>query len=262
MSKNVGVQLLDADAGKLASEQRGEGVHPASDRGQSLRPVIHRIKTGHVREQRLSRADVRRRPLTSDVLFTRLEGHAVGAVAMRIDRHADDATRRLPDVLLERREKRGMRTAISHRHTKALRIAKSDIGAKLARWRQQRQAQQIGPDGNENTRRLGPRDEVAQIVDRPAFVRRLHQRAEHAIGKSRRLDVADDELDAERLGTRLQDIDGLWKTGVGDEELRRARSSRLLCTRCSMVIASPAAVASSSSDAVETSMPVRSRTIV
>ena len=40
------------------------------------------------------------------------------------------------------------------------------------------------------------------------------------------------------------------------------RSIRLICTRCSMVIASAAAVASSRSDAFATCIPVRSRTMV
>ena len=43
---------------------------------------------------------------------------------------------------------------------------------------------------------------------------------------------------------------------------RPAASIRFVWMRCSIVMASPAAVASSSNDALATSMPVRSRTMV
>ena len=69
---------------------------------------------------------------------------------MRVDRHADDAARRLAHVLLERREERGVRTAVAERHAEALRVAEDDVGAHLAGRRQQRQAEQIGADGDEH----------------------------------------------------------------------------------------------------------------
>ncbi len=55
----------------------------------------------------------------------------------------------------------------------------------------------------------------------PRFVRRLDQRAEHAVVQIRLLKIADDQLDAERLGPCTQHIDRLREARVRDEELRR-----------------------------------------
>ena len=72
---------------------------------------------------------------------------------------------------------------------------------------------------------LRRRDEVAQIVDAARFVRRLHERAERPVGRTRRLEIADDQLDAERFGPRRRTSIVCGKQRVGDEELRRARAA-------------------------------------
>ena len=121
-------------------------------RRQPLRAVIDGVQAGDVGEQRLRGADVRRRLLAADVLLARLQRHPVRRVAVRVDRHADDAARRLPDVLLERREERGVRAAVAERHAEPLRVAEDDVGAHLAGRRQQREAEQIGADRDEHAR--------------------------------------------------------------------------------------------------------------
>ena len=63
---------------------------------------------------------------------------------------------RLPHVPLERREERRVRAAVAERHAEALRVAEHDVGAHLARRRQQRQAQQIGADGDQHAGALAP----------------------------------------------------------------------------------------------------------
>ena len=73
---------------------------------------------------------------------------------MRVDRHADDAARRLPHVLLERREERGVRAAVPERDAEPLRVAERDVGAELARRRQQREAEQVRADGDQDPVRL------------------------------------------------------------------------------------------------------------
>ena len=52
--------------------------------------MVDRVRRGHVREQRLRRADVRRRLVAADVLLPRLHGHAERAALalVRLDRLA------------------------------------------------------------------------------------------------------------------------------------------------------------------------------
>ena len=57
-------------------------------------------------------------------------------------------------------------------------------------------------------------------MDGAALVRRLHERAEHAIAEVRLVERANHELDAERLRPGAQDVDGLRKAGIRDKKLR------------------------------------------
>ena len=105
----------------------------------------------------------------------------------------------------------------------------------------------------------------AQIRNLAPIVRVLHQQPEHPVEALLRQvgRIADLERDAERFRAASEHV----------ERLREARSETrntallpagafFVCTRCSIVIASAAAVASSSSDAFAMSIPVRSLTIV
>ena len=73
-------------------------MDPPGDGRQPVGPVVDRVEPGDVRQQRLGRADVRRRLLAADVLFARLQRHPVRRVAVDVDRRADDASRRLTHV--------------------------------------------------------------------------------------------------------------------------------------------------------------------
>src|SRR6476660_928869 len=95
-------------------------MDPLSDPRQPLRSVIDTIESGHVREQRLRGTDIRCRLLASDVLFARLNRHAVSRIATGVHRDASDSSRLLPDVPLQRGEKRCVRTAVAKRDTEAL----------------------------------------------------------------------------------------------------------------------------------------------
>ena len=141
--------------------------------------MIHAVHRGDVREQRLRRADVRRRLLAPDVLLARLQRHAVREVAVRIDRDADDAAGRLPDERFARREKRGVRSAVAHRHAEPLRAADDDVRAHFARRNGDRQREQIGGHRDEHVLLVRARDERAQVDERAVVVGRLHVRAEH-----------------------------------------------------------------------------------
>ena len=218
--------VVRADGTPSAGSSRSSSAaRPCTRRAIAVEParaVVHRVKPGNVCQQRLRRADVRRRLLAADVLLARLQRHAVRAVALRIHRHADDAPRRLAHVALERREKCRVRSAISERHAEALRVSVDDIRAELAGRRQESEAQQIRSDRDQDAGALRVLDERAEVVHRAGFVRRLHERAECAVAERRALDVADDELDAQRFRSAAQDFQRLRKARRGDEELRGA----------------------------------------
>ena len=74
-----------------------------------------------------------------------------------------------------------------------------------------------------------------------------------------RIGRADDDLDAERLRARAHDVDA---SAAARRRRRRTRCSSTTDAQRSSVIASAAAVASSSIDALAIAMPVRSETIV
>ena len=114
------VQLTEPEALEPARQQLRVRVDAGRNGFQPLRTVIHRVQPRDVGEQRLRGADVRRRLLAADVLLAGLQRHAIGRIPVRVDRHADDAARRLPDVLVEGRKERGVRAAIPERHAEAL----------------------------------------------------------------------------------------------------------------------------------------------
>ena len=113
---------------------------------------------------------------------------------------------------------------------------------------------------------LRARDELAQVVHAPGFVRRLHQRAEHAIAErapfSSRSPTTSSMPSGSARARRTSIVCGKHESATKNCGGPPTLSIRFACTRCSIVIASAAAVASSSSDALATSIPVRSRTIV
>ena len=130
-----------AELAQARRQCRRAAMRGAGDVRQSLRAVIDRIHRGDHGEQHLRGADVGGRLFAADVLLAGLKRHPIGAIALGIHGHADEPAGRLPHVPLERREKRGVRTAVSQRHAEALRVAEDDVGAHLA-WRgQQSQAQ-------------------------------------------------------------------------------------------------------------------------
>ena len=66
------VELSDADLHQLPLEQPREAMHAPREGRQSCRAVIDGVEPGDVRQERLRCADIRRRPLASDVLLAGL----------------------------------------------------------------------------------------------------------------------------------------------------------------------------------------------
>ena len=69
----------------------GKAMDAMGDSLKTLRAVINRIQTRHVRQQDLRGTDVGVGLFAADVLLTCLQGHAIGRLATRIFGEANDA---------------------------------------------------------------------------------------------------------------------------------------------------------------------------
>ena len=113
-------EQLDAGALEAFGEDRGQSVDARGDRLQALRAVIDGVHAGHVGEQYLRGADVGIGLFAADVLFARLQRHAVGGLAAGVFGDADDAARHRADEGLAGGEEGGVRAAEAHRDAEAL----------------------------------------------------------------------------------------------------------------------------------------------
>ena len=143
--------------------------------------------------------------------------------------------------------------AEAERHAEALRRADDDVGAQLAR----RRRAGCRPAGRWPRRPAPPAswtrvDDRAQVADHARRAGVLEQHAEGVAGDEVGGQVADDDLDAERLGPGRDHVDRL-RVAVGVDEERRRPCA--WSTRRHSVMASAAAVPSSSSEALAMSMP-------
>ena len=241
-----------------AGEDRRQPVHAARDQLEPLAAVVDGVHRGHHGEQHLRRADVRRGLLAADVLLAGLQREAQRRIAVGVDRDADEAARQRALETGADAHVGRVRAAEADRDAEPLRRADDDVGAHLARRLEQHEREQVGGDARERAlgvRGLGERREIAHAAAR-ARVLREHAEAP-ALGQPV-ADVGHDDLDAERLGARLQRRERLREdVGIDDERLDVAFE-----TRRATVIASAAAVASSSSEAFASGRPVRSQIIV
>ena len=179
-----------------------------------------------------------------------------------VDRDADQAAGQVPLEPGAHGHEAGVRAAVEQRHAEALGRADDDVGAHRARRLQQRQREQVGGhDGH--ARRASCAASISGRGSRTRAVGAgvLHQHA------ARVRDVVGQPVgqvgdDAPRCPSRAarvsDDRDGLrQRVGVDDE--RSGRPS--CCARRTSVIASAAAVPSSSSEALAVGSPVRSPTM-
>ena len=232
-------------------------------RCQPVGPVVDRVHRRHDGQQHLRGADVGGRLLPADVLLTGLQREPERGGAVRVVGHPDQPAGELPLDLGAHRDEPRVRTAEPERHAEPLRGADRDVRADLAG----RAAAGSGPAGRWRPRpwpRAGARPRSARRGRGPPRTRpgRTSSRPKKS-PTGKRLDAArqvgDDDLDADRFGPGPDDRDGLrQRVGVDDEPAATSTS------RCGVisVIASAAAVASSSIDALAMSRPVRSATAV
>ncbi len=189
--------------------------------------MIDGVHPGDVRQECLSGADVGGGLLPANVLFARLQRHAIGHVAVRIHGHADDSPRRLADELLARGEIRRVRPTVAHRYAESLCASHSHVGACLAGGRCHSQAQEIRRDGHQHAGAMCLGDEFAEVDERAMIVRRLHERTVDIWTEFRSVRIAHAERDAERLCASHQHFQRLRKDIARHPE-RVARCRRLL----------------------------------
>src|SRR5690606_18292552 len=84
---------LDASSLKPSGEARSKASNTRCNGLQARRTVPDGIRCGHIGEQCLRGANVRRRFVAADMLFAGLERQTVGGAAVRIGRLADNAAR-------------------------------------------------------------------------------------------------------------------------------------------------------------------------
>ena len=160
---------------------------------------------------------------------------------------------------IARRKKRRVRSAEAERHAEALRVADGDVRAEFSRRLQQRQRQKIRGDDDQRAGVVRLLNEFSVIENRAVGGGILHQRAENSLVE---FELRDDRQP--RLRCRAASRAFARPRSFADGNCSRRRKSLpfRLQRRGTSVIASAAAVASSSSDALAISIAVRSVIIV
>jgi hypothetical protein len=196
-------------------------VGPLGDAPQAIRTVVHSVHACHDRKQHLRGADVARRLFAANVLLACLERHAESGVAIAVPRHADDAARHVPLVLILRGEEGGMRAAVPDRHAESLAVADGDVSAPFTRRHQQREREEVGGRGHQ---RLGPVGRGAQCAEVPQTAIGggiLHQAADDPRPELELLRRLHLHRDASRLRARHDHGDRLRMT-IGIDQIDRA----------------------------------------
>ena len=214
------VHDLDTATAQPTGQDLGEPVHALRDAAQAVGTVPDGVHRGHHGEEHLRGADVGRGLLAADVLLARLQRQAVGGGAVCVDGYADQPTRQGPLEPRAYGHVARVRSAISERDAEALRRTDGDVGTRLARRSEQAERQQIGGDCDERTALVRRSDDGVEVADSAGRTGVLHDDAEEITLGQAADQVGDDDLDAERLGARLQDSERLRKqVGVDDQDV-------------------------------------------
>jgi hypothetical protein len=175
--------------------------------------VVNGIHRGHHSEEHLGRADVARRFVAADVLLAGLEREAIRRVAVRVFGNADEPARHEPLVGVASGHEGSVRSAEAERHTEALGISHGDVGTELTRRSEEGQREEVGRDDGERAGSVRFLHDGRVVAHCSRGVRILE---EHGEGFDRaeveRGIIGDDDLDSERLGAGLHDIDRLRVT--------------------------------------------------
>ena len=196
-------------------------VHAARDVAEALGAVVHGVHGGDHGQEDLRRADVRGGLLTTDVLLTRLERQPVGGAILGVERQSHEAAREIAfEPGLDRHEG-GVRTAVPQGDAEALGRSDDDIGPPVARWREQRQRQEVRRRGHHGATQVRLLGEGAEVTDRPRAAGILLDDPEELAFGQPAPQVDHVHVDPERLESCLEDGDGLREAvGVHDDAVR------------------------------------------
>ena len=223
-------ELVRFDDGAPCPQLFREGgrhqMDPLPDGLETCRAVEDRVEGSHHREKRLGRADVRRGPLTADVLFPGLEGQTIGAIARAVLGNTDEASRHGAFQLVATGHERGVRATETHRDPETLGRTDRDVESHRPWFLQQGQGQQVGGHDRQGTRLvqdLAPRGVVPQV---PVGSGIGEDGPEQAVDVQV-LDLADHQFDAQRAGPGGQDAEDLRvQVGRGEESRLPALARR------------------------------------
>ncbi len=171
---------------------------------EALGTVVDPVHARHDGEKHLRRANVGRGAVALDVLFPRLERHAEGGAAVRVDGAADDAAGHEALVLFFRGKESGVRSAKAHGNAKALGAAQDDVGAPASGLGQQGQGKEVGGDGYAHFLRLAGSYKAAEVFNLTHRVGVLNNGAKEIARRLEALGVAHDQFDVHGDGAGLE----------------------------------------------------------
>ncbi len=196
----------------------GQAMDTPGDALQPLWAVVHRVQAGDVGQQHLRGTDIRVGLLAADMLLAGLHRHAQRGVAGGIAGNADDAARHRTFKLVAAGEEGGVRAAVAHRHTEALRGAEHHVGALLARRGQQHQGHDVGGHAGDDFARFQFGQQRAVVVQFAGGTHLLQQHAEHAVQFQHFFRFIDDDVEAEGFGAGAHHVQRLRMHVVSHEE--------------------------------------------
>ena len=168
-------------------ELKPQGHKLVSHRLQPFRAVMNGIKRRHHSQQHLGRTNVARGFVASNVLLAGLQGQPKRWLAIRIARLAHNPAGHLAAKRIASGKKRGMGAASTHRHTKTLGAANSDVGTELTNRCQQHLGKRVHRHGDKGTAVMGSSDTGGWIPKSPTTTWQLKQNSKNVVTPAERL---------------------------------------------------------------------------
>merc|ERR1711937_1020216 len=208
------------------SHDSSEAMHSTSDFLQTFRSVVDGVHSGNVGKESLGSANVGRGLLSSDVLFTGLHGHTESRSSMSIHTCSDDTSWHDSLVLVVSGKESGVRSTISHWHSKALRGTNSNIGTELTGWGQHGQSKQVSGHDDLGVGSMGLLDHRGVLLEGSvrSWVLKRHTtdivsaEVKGVLGRNDALEtktVGSGGADGDGLGVALVRHKELWLLSVG-----------------------------------------------
>jgi hypothetical protein len=199
-------------------ERVGESVDAGGDAGQADGAVVDGVHRGDIGQQGLGGADVTRRLLAADVLFTGLQGQTVAGLALGVLGDSDEPAGQLTLETGPHGHEAGVGSAEEQWHTEALGRAHGDVGALAARLLEQGQREQVGCKGDERTAVVSAGDRLGEVADGTGRAGLSADDAEDVFADEAFGEVGDGDAEVHGLGAGADDGDGLRvEFGVEDD---------------------------------------------